>query len=99
MSHELKRDVMSDIRAVEGALRRWDPIGILPGEDGPAGEYDSYAPHIVTLVARGYAATDLAEYLGKLRSDIFGSPEDQAADSRAAESIIGALRSKDLQRD
>lgn len=92
MSQELKRKLMLDIRAVEGALRLWDPIGTLPGVDGPADEYDSYAPHIVTLVARGCAAPELAEHLGKLRADTLGLPMNPAADRSAAESIIQALR-------
>jgi hypothetical protein len=34
---------------VEGILRRWDPIGVRPGELAPIDEYDSYAPHIVSI--------------------------------------------------
>lgn len=39
-----KRAAMAMVYTVQDALRRWDPIGVQPGEDGPADEYDSYAP-------------------------------------------------------
>jgi len=42
----LENAAMADIRIVESILRRWDPIGVEPGELGPADEYDSYAPHM-----------------------------------------------------
>jgi hypothetical protein len=45
----LKRSTMSEISVVADILRRWDPINVQPGTVGPADEYDSYAPHIVSM--------------------------------------------------
>ena len=47
-----KRGAMVRVRAVEEILRRWDPIGVEAGKLAPLDEYDRYAPHIVSLVAR-----------------------------------------------
>ena len=52
-SETRKRQATEQIRAVEAVLRRWDPIGVEPGISGPADEYDSYAPHIVSMVLGG----------------------------------------------
>ena len=49
----LKNAAMADIRIAESILRRWDPIGVEPGKFAPADEYDSYAPHIVSMVNSG----------------------------------------------
>ena len=48
-----KKEAMTRVRAVQAILRRWDPMDLAPGEFAPADEYDSYAPHIVSLVAQG----------------------------------------------
>jgi hypothetical protein len=51
----------SPLARVEALLREWDPIGVRPGVVAPAGEYDSYAPAIVSLVEDGASAEDIAE--------------------------------------
>lgn len=62
----LKNAAIADIRAVEAILRRWDPIGVLPGKGGPVDEYDRYAPHIVSMVKGGCKAEELASHLEHL---------------------------------
>src|SRR5439155_13174662 len=54
-----KRDTTKRISAVQDILKRWDPIGVRPGEVAPADEYDGYAPHIVSMVAGGCSIDDL----------------------------------------
>ena len=46
---ELEDTMKRALSRVEGILRRWDPIGVRPGELAPIDEYDSYAPHIVSI--------------------------------------------------
>ena len=87
-----KRQATAQIRAVEGVLRRWDPIGVEPGISGPADEYDSYAPHIVTMVLAGAAANDVALHLGKLRVQSIGLSTDFASDEAFALEVFDALR-------
>ena len=87
-----KRRAMTQIRAVEAVLRRWDPIGTVPGIAGPADEYDGYAPHIVTMALAGASAHDLALHLSKLRTRSMGLREDPASDEVFALEVIEALQ-------
>ena len=73
-------------------LRRWDPIGVEPGISGPADEYDSYAPHIVTMVLGGASAHDVALLFGKLRVQSIGLSAELASDEAFALEVIEALR-------
>ncbi len=90
-SQDQKRHVMEQVRKVAAVLRRWDPIGALPGEDGPADEYDSYAPHIVTLAQRGDSLAQLVIHLHHLRTETMGMPANMKLDKEAAEEIIRAV--------
>ena len=87
-----KRQATAQIRAVEAVLRRWDPIGVEPGIPGPADEYDSYAPHIVSLVLGGASACDVAVHLDKLRTQSIGLSADLASDEAFALEVNEALR-------
>lgn len=90
-SKEQQRHPMEQVRKVAAVLRRWDPIGILPGEDGPGDEYDSYAPHIVSLVQRGDSFAQLVIHLHHLRTETMGLPANMELDKEAAEGIIRAV--------
>jgi hypothetical protein len=87
-----RRRARARIEAVQAVLRRWDPIGILPGKAGPADEYDSYAPHIVTLVSEGASVGKVAAHLGKLRIGAIGLGPDPHRDAEVAAEIIEVLR-------
>lgn len=67
-----KNAAMADIRVVEAILRRWDPIGVEPGVAAPADEYDSYAPHIVSMVKGGCTVQVLAAHLESLATETMG---------------------------
>lgn len=84
---------MSSVQAVQAILRRWDPMDLAPGEFAPADEYDSYAPHIVSLVAQGYSTEQLLDYLQKLRSGMVCMRENPNHDMEIAGEIIATLRS------
>lgn len=79
------------IQAVQAILRRWDPMDLAPGEFAPADEYDSYAPHIVSLVAQGYSAEQILEHLQRLRSGMVCMRENPQHDIEIADEIIATL--------
>lgn len=68
----LKNAAMADILFVQAILRRWDPIGVEPGVAAPADEYDSYAPHIVSMIRAGCTTEVLASHLEHLSSETMG---------------------------
>jgi hypothetical protein len=78
---------MSRVHTVEARLRAWDPIA-----GSPAGEYDAYATHITSLVQSGCSVQHLRDHLARLRTEEMGLPANPAADLRAAEEIISAVR-------
>jgi hypothetical protein len=82
---------MEQVRKVEGVLRRWDPIGVLPGECAPADEYDAYAPQIVSLIQRGGSMDQLLAHLSHLRTETMGMPPNSELDKEAAEEIVRAI--------
>jgi hypothetical protein len=92
----LKNAAMADIRIVESILRLWDPIGVEPGKFGPADEYDSYAPHIVSMVNGGCKPQALASHLEQLAVVTMGigsgSALDRARSLQFAEHIINQLQ-------
>ena len=89
-----KRDALRRVDVVQQILRRWDPIG---GQSVPADEYDSYAPHIVSMVAQGCSREQLCNHLGSVRVDIIGVGPNEATDREIALEIIQALRDRSFQ--
>jgi hypothetical protein len=94
LKKERKRAAMDCVAKVQAILRRWDPIGVQPGELAPADEYDSYAPHIVSMVAQGCSREQLRAHLGTLRTDTIGVGEHRQKDSEIAGEIMEAIRGK-----
>jgi hypothetical protein len=89
-----KRDAMKCIATVQQILRRWDPIGVRPGEFAPDDEYDSYAPPIVSMVVQGCTLEQLCKHLGVLRGDTIGVELNPRRDREVAAEILEALRDK-----
>lgn len=89
-----KEEAMTRVRAVQAILRRWDPIGVRPGEVAPADEYDSFAPHIVSMVAQGCTVDQLSNHLEKLRTGTIGVEVNPERDADIASEIIAAIRSE-----
>jgi hypothetical protein len=92
MHREQKLQAMVALRKVADLLRRWDPIGVLPGREGSANEYDAYAPQIVSLVTKGCDLNEVAAHLSHVRTQIIGVDENVAADQEMAGEILSALR-------
>ncbi len=84
---------MSQVQAVQALLRRWDPMDLAPGKFAPLDEYDSYAPHIVSLVAQDCSTEELLEHLQRLRSGMVCMRENPKQDLNIAVEIIEKLRS------
>ena len=88
------------IRLVEEILRRWYPIGVEPGTMAPADEYDSYAPHIVSMVESGCTVAELSAHLEDLSTTTIGVGSNPKASASFAAQIIEVLRpsNKSLER-
>lgn len=78
-------------RAVEAALRAWDPLETKPGVEGPSDEYDGYALPLVELALSGADVERVARELGQLRRQLLAERDDPAADARIAARIVSAL--------
>jgi hypothetical protein len=68
------------ISIVQEILRQWDPIGVRPGEGAPADEYDSYAPHLVSMVRRNCSVDQLCGALENIRVQTLGVGADPTRD-------------------
>jgi hypothetical protein len=78
------------------ALREWDPIGVFPNwPDGPVDEYDSYAPHIVTLLRSGASQTEIANELQRIRTEPIGLPANRPRDEEMARRILAEWSSEE----
>ena len=92
----LKHGAMVKIRAVQEILRRWDPINVAPGTVAPSDEYDSYAPHIVSMVEGGCTIDDLAAHLEHLCVKTMGlgpsSAQSRSHSLKFAAQIVDRLR-------
>ena len=88
---EAKRRIMARIHVVEAILRRWDPMDLAPGEFAPKDEYDSYAPHIVSLVAQGCSVEELIGHLRTLRLAMVCMRDREEHDTEIATEIIARL--------
>jgi hypothetical protein len=84
--------MMARVEKVQEILRHWDPIGVRPGEEAPADEYDDYAHHIVSMVAQGCSVEELSAHLGTLSAVTIGVGANQAKDRQTAYDIIKAIR-------
>jgi len=84
-----KHQIKSDIERVRAILQRWDPIGVL--EDLPDGstkdEYDSYAPHILSLLYGKSDVVSLANHLEKLRTVDMSLPRLRERDEETAREL------------
>lgn len=65
-----KKRTEACLEVIKGALRHWDPIGVIDllVEDGlPDNEYDSYAPGVLSLLEKGKNAEGISNHLAQLR--------------------------------
>ena len=83
---------MIRVAMVQDILRRWDPIGVAPGEFWPADEYDSYAPSIVSMVVQGCTPEELSKHLEVIRVETIGVEANPDRDREIAGEILKAIR-------
>lgn len=66
-----RRRLRAEILAAADVLRNdWDPIGLGEMKNLSADEYDSYAPHVVSLIENGAGDSAIADYLKELEADV-----------------------------
>jgi len=86
------RDVSLMTKAVRQILWDvWDPIGVNKSP-GAFGEYDSYAPKVVSLLAGGCSPRELETHLSKLETTSMGLPMALSQGRQEAVSALTALR-------
>jgi len=93
----LRSQARADIAVIEDALRRWDPICVLPGpndDQGPMDEYDSYARQVLSMLMQGCDTRELQRWIGLIRTDSMGLKTDPASDSETARKLVTWWRSK-----
>lgn len=82
---------MRRVKRAQKILRVWDAIGIAPGEYGPSDEYDSYAPSILSMLARGTDPEELHCHLKHIRTDVIGIEANLSYDLETASAILNVL--------
>jgi len=86
---EEREDTMKRaVSRVQDILRRWDPLGVRPGEFAPIDEYDSYAPHIVSMVAQRCSLEELCVHLQGIRVETMCVGPDSRRDREIAGEIL-----------
>jgi len=91
MNREMRKEIRRAIAHVEDVLRTWDPIGVLPGpgdDMGPMDEYDSYAPHILSLLISGADVPVVYEELVRIRVEAMELKPDPPLDLRIAGELV-----------
>jgi hypothetical protein len=89
--------LQAEVRAAADVLRReWDPIGGGETPDLPTDEYDSYAPHVVSMIAKGKPDADIAIYLNHLETEIIevASGRDLVVVARLLRAAVAAARAR-----
>jgi hypothetical protein len=76
------------LRAVEGILREWDPIGVLTNESSPPDEYDSYAPLVLKHLQNGANVETVASHLTNLTTSEMGLKPNAEHDREIAGKLI-----------
>jgi hypothetical protein len=89
----------ADLQKVREFLRDWDAIGVYhladpEDDDWPPDEYDSYIPHILSLLHSGHGADRIASHLEFARTQQMGLPPHSSRDLEFARRIEDWWRSK-----
>jgi hypothetical protein len=84
--------VRNQLRAVEGLLRKWDPIGALVNEPSPPDEYDTYAPLVLKQLQSGADVERLAQHLTEITTAEIGIGANVEHDRKYAEQLVAWWR-------
>jgi len=87
-----KNKAREKLRVVESILRRWDPVGVKPGQFAPEDEYNGYAPQIVSMVEGGCSSDALAAHLEHLSVHTIGVGSNVRANTKFAAEIMRTLQ-------
>ena len=93
----LKASVERQVEAVKSTLRRWDPIGVLPGpgdDEGPMDEYDSYAPQVLSTLRSGCSVEEMTNHLEWIRTKAIGMTPYRTRDKVVAKELVSWWRSQ-----
>jgi len=80
--------VRGRLRAIEGFLRDWDPIGVITSPDDRFGEYDVYAPAILGKLQSGIDTDALEKYLHVLATQQMGLAGDVTRERDFARKLV-----------
>jgi hypothetical protein len=97
-----RQECDADFEKVREFLREWDAIGVYhpadPEDDGwPPDEYDSYIPHILTLLRSGHGAGRIASHLEFARTQQMGLPPHSSRDREFGQRIEEWWRGRSAQ--
>src|SRR5437868_5785616 len=89
-------EIDAALELVRTSLREWDPIGVFPNwPDSPArDEYDSYAPHIVTMLSSAATWEEIARELTRIRTEPIGLPANSDRDVKVAKHLVSEWQIK-----
>jgi hypothetical protein len=82
-------ELLAEVRRI--LWQHWDPIGV-NDQPGAFGEYDSYAPPIVSRLSRGTTASDIDSYLSYVETLDMGLSPRPASHRVKAVSLLLALQ-------
>jgi len=76
----------------------WDPIGV-SGEPNARDEYDSYVPHIFSLLIKNSSSEVIAAELTKITVDAMGLNENSRHDLKVADILISWMEAYKAGQD
>ena len=94
-----RQKLRRELRAVEGKLREWDPIGVLSDPTWPRDEYDSYAPQVLGLLQSGATVNVLADHLNNIATLSMGLRARPDNESAFAEGLLKWWKSFSREND
>jgi hypothetical protein len=86
-----RKQLKERLRGVQEILRQWDPIGVFPDPDDPAGpvdEYDAYAPAILAKLQEGADILKLSKHLSQLATVNMGLTDNPELHTRVARRLL-----------
>ena len=87
-NNKLKKAIADEQKELIYMLNEWDPIGILPGEEGPMEEYDCIAGPILSLLHRGENKKKLIIFFNELLKNHIGLEPEDSKPAEIADKIM-----------
>ena len=80
--------VRGQLRAIEGFLRDWDPIGVITSPDDQFNEYNAHAPAILGQLRSGTDTDALEKHLHGLATQQMGLAGDVTCERDFARKLV-----------